>query len=90
MKTDLDYAKEIWNERSNGSCEGMSSDKGGRAWLSGEFQLEELEALCIILRDVAGDKAQTFQMAKERTISYENEVQNDHFGRSETASGNDH
>lgn len=71
MKTDLDYARELWAERSNGACEGVSSGKGGRAWLSGEFQLEELEALCIILKDVAGDNAQTFEMAKARMIDFE-------------------
>lgn len=71
MKTDLDYAREVWAERSNGACEGISPGKGGRAWLSGEFQLEELEALCIILKDVAGDNAQTFEMAKVRIMDFE-------------------
>lgn len=54
----LDQARKIWNQRSNGACEGMSPSKGGRAWLNGEFQLEELEALCVMLRHLAGDAAQ--------------------------------
>ncbi len=75
MKTDLEYAKEIWEARSNGRCDGMSEGKGGRAWLDGEFQLDELEALCIILRDIAGDNMQTFEMAKQCYIAHEKEAE---------------
>ena len=41
----------IVKERSNGALLGISSGKGGRAWLDGEWQLEELEALCIKIRE---------------------------------------
>lgn len=54
----LEQAKSIWNDRSNGRCDGMSASKGGRAWLEGEFCLDELEALCVILRAEAGENAQ--------------------------------
>lgn len=54
----VEQAREVWENRSNGGCEGMDAGKGGRAWLTGEFQLDELEALCVILRDHAGDRAQ--------------------------------
>lgn len=50
-------ALEIWQDRMNGADEGRSDTKGGRAWLAGEFQLFELEALCIILRHEAGKDA---------------------------------
>lgn len=53
-----DTALEHWNDRSNGADEGRSTSKGGRAWLSGEFQLCELEALCIVLRHEAGEHAE--------------------------------
>lgn len=54
----LEQAREIWENRANGACEGISTGKGGRAWLEGEFQLDELEALCVIIRAEAGDAAQ--------------------------------
>jgi hypothetical protein len=53
-----EQALAVWNDRSNGADEGRSAGKGGRAWLSGEFQLCELEALCVILRHEAGDYAE--------------------------------
>ncbi|MNY58914.1 hypothetical protein D3C86_1953070 [compost metagenome] len=37
---------------------GISSGKGGRAWLDGEWQLCELEALCVMIRAEAGDHAE--------------------------------
>lgn len=36
--------------RMNGVLENISSGKGGRAWLEGEWQLEELDALCQSIR----------------------------------------
>ena len=41
----------IMKKRSNGALLGISSGKGGRAWLDGEWQLEGLEALCIKIRE---------------------------------------
>jgi hypothetical protein len=32
----LEIAKELWENRSNGRCDGMSDGKGGRVWLDGE------------------------------------------------------
>ena len=60
QQTRLELAKEMWEGRSNGAIEGMDAGKGGRVWLDGEFQLCELEALCIILRDHAGETAEGF------------------------------
>lgn len=54
----IDQAKAIMAELSNGVVEGMNAGKNGRAWLSGEFQLCELEALCVLVRAVAGDNAE--------------------------------
>ena len=53
----LDQAKEIVKERSNGSYEKISASKGGRVWIDGEWQLDELEALCVMIRHEAGEKA---------------------------------
>ena len=50
INVDLSEAKEIVAERSNGSLTGISTAKGGRAWLDGEWQLDELEALCVVIR----------------------------------------
>lgn len=58
MSITLEQATAIWEGRSNGGCMGISAGKGGRAWLEGEFQLCELEALCIVLRAHAGNNAQ--------------------------------
>ena len=54
----LAVAREVWEGRANGACQGTSPDKGGRAWIDGEFQLDELEALCTVLRAEAGEAAQ--------------------------------
>lgn len=54
----LERAKDIWENRANGGCTGMSNGKGGRTWLDGEFCLDELEALCVVLRAHAGEHAQ--------------------------------
>ena len=53
----LEQAQRIWVGRDNGCCDGMSTGKGGRVWLEGEFCLDELEALCVVLRHYAGDNA---------------------------------
>lgn len=54
----LEQAQHIWDNRANGRCDGMGKGKGGRVWLDGEFCLDELEALCVVLRHYAGDYAQ--------------------------------
>lgn len=54
----LDEARAILADRSNGTLEGTSPSKGGRAWLDGEWLLSELEALCVVLRHEAGDGAE--------------------------------
>lgn len=54
----LEQAKDIVDNRSNGALEGISPGKNGRAWLNGEWQLCELEALCVLIRHEAGDNAQ--------------------------------
>lgn len=54
----IEQAREILAELSNGVIEGTSPGKGGRAWLTGEFQLCELEALCVVIRAEAGDSAE--------------------------------
>jgi hypothetical protein len=38
-----------------GNLLGTSATDGGRAWLDGEWGLDELEALCLFLRHEAGD-----------------------------------
>jgi hypothetical protein len=43
-------ATEVWNDRANGAYNGMSKGKGGRVWIDGEFCLDELEALCVLIR----------------------------------------
>lgn len=54
----VEQAREMWNERSNGNMiDEISSGKGGRVWLDGEFQLCELEALCVLIRHEAGEYA---------------------------------
>lgn len=37
-------------DRCNGALDGISTGKGGRAWLEGEWRLCELEALCAMIR----------------------------------------
>lgn len=51
-------ARKIVDERSNGALMGISAGKGGRAWLDGEWQLCELEALCVLIRAEAGNNAE--------------------------------
>ena len=54
----LEQAQEILKEKSNGTLEGVSSGKGRRAWLDGEWQLCELEALCVVIRHECGGQAE--------------------------------
>jgi len=54
----LQEAREIIAELGNGNIEAISESKGGRVWLDGEFQLCELEALCVLIRETAGDSAE--------------------------------
>lgn len=56
----IDKAHFIVANRVNGVLEKISSSKGGRAWLEGEWRLDELEALCILVREEAGDGADGF------------------------------
>lgn len=42
-------------DRANGSLDSISISKGGRVWLSGEWQLCELDALCQHLRQYVID-----------------------------------
>lgn len=37
-------------DRNNGALDDYGTGKGGRAWLEGEWQLCELEALCVLIR----------------------------------------
>lgn len=54
----VEQALEMIQDINNGAIEGWSSGKGGRAWLTGEFQLCELEALCVVIRHQAGSHAE--------------------------------
>jgi len=63
-------AKTIMNQLSKGIVEGIGKDQGGRAWLQGEFELCELEALCVLIRKKAGDNAEG---AEEVVEHWENE-----------------
>ena len=54
----VEQAKEIVKSRSNGSLDKISAGKGGRAWLEGEWELDALEALCVLIRNEAGANAQ--------------------------------
>ena len=58
MNISYDEALRFWADRQNGADLGRSPSKGGRVWLDGEFQLCELEALCIVLRHEAGKHAE--------------------------------
>lgn len=58
MTITVKQAKEIVDNRSNGALQGISASKGGRAWLDGEWCLDELEALCVLIRHEAGANAQ--------------------------------
>lgn len=65
-----EQAKDIVDNRSNGALEGISAGKGGRVWLEGEWQLDELEALCVVIRHHVGEHAQG---AEELVKYWENE-----------------
>lgn len=43
-------ADQILSDMTNGVINGFSAGKCGRAWLDGEFCLDELEAICIKIR----------------------------------------
>ena len=51
----VEQAKQILGQDLKGTLERTSPTQGGRAWLEGEWRLDELEALCVILRHEAGD-----------------------------------
>jgi hypothetical protein len=54
----VEQAKVILAKRwAGGNLIGASATHGGRAWLDGEWALDELEALCIFLRHEAGGTA---------------------------------
>ncbi|MDM0037326.1 hypothetical protein QTI33_34735 [Variovorax sp. J22P271] len=53
----LTQAKAILSGTTHGTLTRTSPTQGGRAWLNGEWALDELEALCAILRHEAGDQA---------------------------------
>lgn len=53
----VDQAKALLDEVADGTLLRTNPTKGGRAWLEGEWALDELEALCVILRHDAGDRA---------------------------------
>lgn len=53
----VEQAKALLDEAADGTLLRTSPTKGGRAWLEGEWALDELEALCVILRHEAGDHA---------------------------------
>jgi len=55
----VDEAKQIINDRSNGVIYGMSISKGGRIWLDGEFTLEELKAVTVLLQDLVDKTSDT-------------------------------
>jgi len=66
----LKFAQSVIDDRSNGSISGISTGKGGRAWIDGEFCLDELEALCYMIRhqDEVGFKPDGFEEAFERHV----------------------
>ncbi|WP_457102187.1 hypothetical protein, partial [Microbacterium sp. P5_E9] len=51
----VEQARKILAQGSKGTLTRTSADC--RAWLDGEWRLDELEALCVILRHEAGDQA---------------------------------
>jgi len=65
-----EQAKDIVDNRANGALEAISAGKGGRVWLEGEWRLNELEALCVMIRHQAGEYAQG---AEELVKYWENE-----------------
>lgn len=65
MTITLAEAESILAERSNGRLDGVDSGKGGRAWLDGEWQLCELEALCVKIRHYCQANGTTPEGASE-------------------------
>lgn len=65
-----EQAKEIVDNQANGALEAISAGKGGRVWLEGEWRLDELEALCVMVRHQAGGNAYG---AEEFVKDWENE-----------------
>ena len=66
----LKQAEEIFTNRANGSFQGADAGKGGRCWLEGEFRLSELEALCVIIRNKAGEYAEGAEEEVKLTGEY--------------------
>lgn len=54
----VDQAKKIMETLTNGHLQNISPGKNGRAWMDGEFELCHLEAICVLVRDKAGDNAE--------------------------------
>ena len=52
----VEQAKQILGQELKGTLERSTPTQGGRAWLQGERRLDELEALCVILRHEAGGR----------------------------------
>jgi len=71
----IEDVKEIVADCSNGTLDGISASKGGRAWLGGEWQLCELEALCILIRHEAGEGADGVLDLVARMKDFKNEQQ---------------
>lgn len=61
-------AQSIVDDLRNGVLEGISAGKNGRAWLSGEFQLCELEAIFVLVRAEAGENAEGAEDAIEQAL----------------------
>lgn len=59
-------AAAIITELRNGKINHIGAGKNGRAWVEGEFNLAELEALCVLIRGEAGDNA----LGAEELIKY--------------------
>lgn len=56
-KVTVDQAKEIMTEHVNGTVGDMAPTNGGRVKLEGEFNLAQIEALAVLVRDHAGERA---------------------------------
>lgn len=70
----VDEAKSILEDHTNCTIDGIDGSKGGRAWLDGEFDLAELEALCILIRNRAGDRAEGAYEAKCNRVGIGDDV----------------
>lgn len=53
----LEQAKETLDNRSSGAYAGISSNKGGRVYIDGGWFLNDLEALCVLIRHEVGINA---------------------------------